>query len=101
MPRRQIGSAERWVAAFGPLATAPQTDPLATGPQAEALHPGWYHGMDDGLKLANFNSALTSFVDTVKSTISAVSDGDSGSFGGGVGSGRAAVVVAAGEQTPW
>ena len=82
-----FGQAQRWVAAFRPLATAPHTDRLATGPQAEASSLGWYDGMNDGLKLANFHSALTSFVDSVKSTMSTVSAGDSGSSGGGVGSG--------------
>ena len=82
-----FGQAKRWVAAFRPLATAPHTDRLATGPQAEASSLGWYDGMNDGLKLANFHSALTSFVDSVKSTMSTVSAGDSGSSGGGVGSG--------------
>jgi hypothetical protein len=88
MPYAMIfGQAKRWVAAFRPLATTPQPDPLATGPQAGAFHPDWYDGMGDGLKLANFHSALTSFVDSVKSTMSTVSDSGSGSSGGGVGSG--------------
>ncbi len=82
-----VSQARRWVAAFRPLATAPLTDRLATGPQAEAFHPDWYDGMDDGLKLANFHSALTSFVESVKSTMSTMSGSDSGSSGGGVGSG--------------